>query len=50
MRHGVTGEVSAICVLTGVTIDTQTRKSCPFPAEIIQRARSLVRVYDLPAT
>ena len=48
MRHGVTGEVSALCVLTGVSIDTQTRKSCPLPAEIVERGRKLVRTYDLP--
>ncbi|HEU5175855.1 MAG TPA: thioesterase family protein [Burkholderiales bacterium] len=47
MRHAVTGEVSAICVLTGVSIDTQTRKSCPLPAEIVERGRKLVRAYDL---
>jgi acyl-CoA thioester hydrolase len=49
MRHGVSGELSAVCVLTGVHIDTQTRKSCPFPAEIVERGRKLVRAYDLPA-
>jgi acyl-CoA thioester hydrolase len=48
MRNGVTGEVSAICVLTGVHTDSQSRKSCPFPPEILQRGRSLVRAYDLP--
>jgi len=47
MRHGVSGEVSALCVLTGVSIDTQTRKSCPLPAEIVERGRKLVRAYDL---
>jgi acyl-CoA thioester hydrolase len=35
-------------VLTGVHIDAQTRKSCPFPAQIVERGRSLVRPYDLP--
>ena len=48
MQNAVTGEVSAICVLTGVHIDSQTRKSCPFPAEIVERGRKLVRAYDLP--
>ena len=48
MRNAVTGEISAVCVLTGVQIDTQTRKSCPFPAELAERARSLVRPYELP--
>src|SRR5262245_1282295 len=49
MRQGATGELSAVCVLTGVHIDTRTRKSCPFPPEILERGRSLVRAYDLPA-
>jgi len=50
MRHGVTGEVSAVCVLTGVYTDSQTRKSCPFPTEIVERARGLVRTYELPTS
>ena len=45
MRNAVTGEVSAVCVLTGVSMDSQTRKSCPFPEDIIARARKLVRPY-----
>ena len=49
MRNATTGEISAVCVLTGVQIDTQTRKSCPFPAELAERARSLVRPYELPS-
>jgi acyl-CoA thioester hydrolase len=48
MRNAVTGEIAAICVLTGVHIDSQTRKSCPFPAGIVERGRSLVSAYDLP--
>ena len=49
MRHAVTGELAATCVLTGVHIDARTRKSCPFPAEILERGRNLVRAYELPA-
>ena len=48
MRNAVTGEIAAICVLTGVHIDAQTRKSCPFPAAIVERGRSLVGVYEVP--
>ena len=48
MRNAQTGEVSAICVLTGVSTDSRTRKSCPFPPDLVERARSLVRAYDLP--
>ena len=49
MRNAETGELSAICILTGVHIDARTRRSCPFPDEILTRARSLVRAYTEPA-
>jgi acyl-CoA thioester hydrolase len=45
MRNAVTGEIAAICVLTGVSMDARTRKSCPFPEDILARARSLVHPY-----
>jgi len=48
MRNAHTGEISAICVLTGVSMDSRTRKAVPFPADIIERARKLVRPYELP--
>ena len=48
MRNAHTGEISAICVLTGVSMDSQTRKSTPFPAEIVERGRKLIQAYDLP--
>ena len=47
MRHAQTGEIAAVCVLTGVSIDAQTRKSCPFPAEIVARAKALIGTYEL---
>src|SRR3954463_3302975 len=40
MRNAATGEVSAICVLTGVQIDANTRKSCAFPPDLAERAQS----------
>jgi acyl-CoA thioester hydrolase len=46
MRNTQSNEVAAICVLTGVYIDAQTRKSCPFPAEIVEHGRKLVRPYE----
>ena len=49
MRNAETGELAAICVLTGAHIDTDTRKSCPFPEEILERGRRLVGAYDLPS-
>ncbi len=45
MRNVETGEIAAVCTLTGVHIDTQTRKSCALPPEILQRGRDLVRPY-----
>ena len=41
MTNGDTGEVAAVTTLLGVHMDTQARKSCPFPAEVIGRARQL---------
>jgi acyl-CoA thioester hydrolase len=49
MRNGA-GEISAVCVLTAVHIDSDARKSCPFPSEIAERARrGLIREYELPS-
>ena len=39
--NGDTGEVAAVTTLLGVHMDTQSRKACPFPAEVIDRARQL---------
>jgi acyl-CoA thioester hydrolase len=41
MTNGDTGEVAAVTTLLGVHMDTQARKSCPFPAELTERARGL---------
>ena len=49
MRHGATGELAALCMLTGVHIDAVARKSCAFPEEILARGRGLVRAYTPPA-
>jgi acyl-CoA thioester hydrolase len=49
MRHGETGELAALCLLTGVHIDAVARKSCAFPEEILARGRGLVRAYTPPA-
>jgi len=49
MRNGETGELAAYCMLTGVHIDTEARKSCPFPQDILARGKSLVRDYTPPA-
>ena len=49
MRHGETGELAALCMLTGVHIDAAARKARPFPQDILARGRSLVREYTPPA-
>src|SRR5262249_17805370 len=43
MWNAETNELAATTTLTGVHLDTETRKSCPFPAEILDRARTFIR-------
>ena len=47
MRNAESGEVAAVCELTGVHIDTAARKSCPFPQHVLSLARARVQTYDL---
>jgi acyl-CoA thioester hydrolase len=47
MRHARTQELSALCVLTAVHMDSRTRKSTAFPADILQRGRERICEYDL---
>jgi acyl-CoA thioester hydrolase len=42
MHNDGTGVISATTVISGVHMDTQVRKVCPFPNEIIARARELI--------
>lgn len=42
MLHVETRELAAKTTLTGVHLDTETRKSCPFPADVLERGRRLV--------
>jgi acyl-CoA thioester hydrolase len=37
-----TRELAAHTTLTGVHLDTETRKSCAFPADILERGRALI--------
>ena len=41
MLNAETRELAARTTLTGVHLDTESRKSCPFPAEILKRGCSL---------
>lgn len=43
MTNEETGELAAVTTLLGVHMDTQARKSCPFPPEIVARAQALCR-------
>lgn len=45
MLNAETRELAARTTLTGVHLDSETRKSCSFPAEILQRGRELVAQY-----
>lgn len=47
MRDAQTGEVSAVCVLTAVHMDSVARKSTAFPVEVIARAKELLCDYKL---
>jgi acyl-CoA thioester hydrolase len=42
MKNEETGEVSAVTVLTGVYMDAQARKACPFPEDILARVREMI--------
>ena len=46
MRNDVTGQVAATALLIGVHLDAQTRKSCPFPAEIVERGRQMTLEHE----
>ncbi len=43
MRNVETGEIAATTTLTGVHLDLQLRKSCPFPPEILERVRQMLK-------
>jgi len=47
MRQAQTGEIAAVCVLTGVHMDGETRKSTAFPAEFVARGKELMCSYEV---
>jgi len=47
MRQAQTGEVSAVCVLTAVHMDSQARKSTVFPADFIARGKTMLCEYKI---
>lgn len=42
MRNDETDEIAATAEMTGVHLDTVRRKSCPFPVQVFERARTLI--------
>ena len=42
MLNAETHEVAAITTLTGVHLNSETRKSCPFPSEFLERVHQLI--------
>ena len=47
MRHAQTGEVSAVCVLTAVHLDSKARKSTVFPPEFVARGKDMLCRYEI---
>ena len=43
MRNDETGEVAACTTLVAVHMDTAARKSCPFPAAVVEAATALIQ-------
>jgi acyl-CoA thioester hydrolase len=46
MLNAETDELAATTTLTGVHLDTETRKSCAMPAEILQSVRRFIAKND----
>jgi acyl-CoA thioester hydrolase len=42
MVHDESGEVAAVCELTGVHVDRRLRKSAPLPPDVVARARAML--------
>lgn len=47
MRQAQSGDIAAICVLTGVHMDGRIRKSTPFPADIVACGKTLLCDYKI---
>jgi acyl-CoA thioester hydrolase len=46
MRRAHTGEISAVCELTAVHMDSKARKSTTFPAEFVARGKTMLCEYE----
>ena len=47
MRQAQTGEISAVCVITAVHMDSKARKSTAFPAEFLARGKEMLCEYEV---
>ncbi len=47
MRNAQSGEVAALCVITGVHLDSVARRSTPLPPDIVARGREMLCDYDI---
>jgi acyl-CoA thioester hydrolase len=47
MKNDETGDISAVMILTVVHMDLKTRKSCPFPRDILMQGHEMVIEYEL---
>ncbi len=45
MTNGETGEVAATADLTGVHLDTTTRRACSFPESVLAAGRAMIEEY-----
>src|SRR2546430_30548 len=48
MRNGASADVAAVTMLTGVYLDTETRKASAFPEEVKERAIAYAVDFQLP--
>lgn len=42
MTNDESGDLAAATVITGLHMDTQIRKACPFPDEVVVRAKEMI--------
>jgi acyl-CoA thioester hydrolase len=42
MTNDESGDLAATTMITGVHMDTLARKACPFPSEVVERAKGMI--------
>jgi acyl-CoA thioester hydrolase len=46
MYNDAAGELAATTVITGVHLDLKTRRACPFPEGVVERAQGMIVAID----